>query len=140
MAQGFSYAPVKSNRCNYSILKRKLSGNVRVSNSLIQSSGVTTTMTPTKQLWCTRLTDITFPIKTMRNTGIYVLKHVQDCNTGGSRDGALVRVFPSHQFAPDSIPGLGVIWVEFVVVGSRPCSERFISGYSGFPLLINQHF
>ena len=25
------------------------------------------------------------------------------------------------------------IWVEFVV-GSRPCSERFFSGYSGFPL------
>ena len=25
------------------------------------------------------------------------------------------------------------LWVEFVV-GSRPCSERFFSGYSGFPL------
>ena len=25
------------------------------------------------------------------------------------------------------------IWVEFVV-GSHPCSERFFSGYSGFPL------
>ena len=24
------------------------------------------------------------------------------------------------------------IWVEFVV-GSRPCSERFFSGFSGFP-------
>ena len=32
---------------------------------------------------------------------------------------------------PGSITGLGVkMWVEFVV-GSRPCSERF---YSGFPL------
>ena len=32
------------------------------------------------------------------------------------------------------------MWVEFVV-GSRPCSERFFSGYSGFPpLLKNQHF
>ena len=27
------------------------------------------------------------------------------------------------------------VWVEFVV-GSRPCSERFFSGYSGFPLSI----
>ena len=27
------------------------------------------------------------------------------------------------------------MWVEFVV-GSRPCSERFFSGYSGFPLLL----
>ena len=25
------------------------------------------------------------------------------------------------------------MWVEFVV-GSRPCSEKFFSGYSGFPL------
>ena len=25
------------------------------------------------------------------------------------------------------------MWVEFVV-GSRPCSERFFSGYFGFPL------
>ena len=25
------------------------------------------------------------------------------------------------------------MWVEFVV-GSRPCSERFFSGYSSFPL------
>ena len=25
------------------------------------------------------------------------------------------------------------MWVEFIV-GSRPCSERFFSGYSGFPL------
>ena len=25
------------------------------------------------------------------------------------------------------------IWVEFVV-GSRPCSKKFFSGYSGFPL------
>ena len=28
------------------------------------------------------------------------------------------------------------MWVEFVV-GSRPCSERFFSGYSGFPLSSN---
>ena len=39
----------------------------------------------------------------------------------------------SHQCDPGSIHGLGVMWVEFVV-GSRPCSERFFSGYSGFPL------
>ena len=30
------------------------------------------------------------------------------------------------------------IWVEFVV-GSRPCSERFFSGYSGFPLSSQNH-
>ena len=28
---------------------------------------------------------------------------------------------------------VGYMWVEFVV-GSRPCSERFYSGYTGFPL------
>ena len=31
------------------------------------------------------------------------------------------------------------MWVEFVV-GSLLCSERFFSGYSGFPLSSNQHF
>ena len=57
----------------------------------------------------------------------------------GSRDGTVVEHLPamqaSHQCGPGLIPGLGVIimWVEFVV-GSRPCSERFFSGYSGFPL------
>ena len=32
-------------------------------------------------------------------------------------------------------PGLGArhMWVEFVV-GSRPCSKRFFSGFSGFPV------
>ena len=31
------------------------------------------------------------------------------------------------------------MWVEFVV-GSVPCSERFFSGYSGFPLSLKIHF
>ena len=39
----------------------------------------------------------------------------------------------SHQCVPGSIPGPDIMWVEFVV-GSLPCSERFFSGYSGFPL------
>ena len=41
----------------------------------------------------------------------------------------------SHQCGSGSISRLGVICgsVEFVV-GSRLCSERFFSGYSGFPL------
>ena len=39
---------------------------------------------------------------------------------------------------PPMLPGFDSptrrnMWVEFVV-GSRPCSERFFSGYSGFPL------
>ena len=41
-----------------------------------------------------------------------------------------------------SIPGLAVMWVEFVV-GSRPCSERVFYGYyrNGFPHFVkNQHF
>ena len=44
----------------------------------------------------------------------------------GSRDGAVVRALASHQCGSGSIPGLGV--------GSRPCSARFFSGYSGFAL------
>ena len=42
-----------------------------------------------------------------------------------------VTALASHQHDPGSIPGL-YMWVEFVV-GSRPCSERFFSGHSGFP-------
>ena len=30
------------------------------------------------------------------------------------------------------------MWVE-LVVGSLPCSERFFSGYSGFPLSLNSN-
>ena len=44
----------------------------------------------------------------------------------------MVRVLVSHQCGPGSNCGVNM-WVEFVV-GSLPCSERFFSGYSGFPL------
>ena len=50
----------------------------------------------------------------------------------GSRVGVVVRAFAFHQCVPGSIPGLGVMWAQFV--GSVLCSERFFSGYSGFPL------
>ena len=45
-----------------------------------------------------------------------------------------VRTFASHQCGPGSIPGLGVISGLSLFVGSLLCSERFFSGYSGFPL------
>ena len=55
-----------------------------------------------------------------------------------SRDGAVVEHFASHASLPPMWPGFDSrtrrqMWVEFVV-GSRPCSERFFSGFSGFPL------
>ena len=51
------------------------------------------------------------------------------------KGGAVMRALASHQCGPGSNPGVDAIcaWVEFVV-GSLPCSERFFSGYSGFPL------
>ena len=49
-----------------------------------------------------------------------------------SKGGAVVRALASHQCGPGSNPGVDM-WVEFVV-GSLPCSERFFSRYSGFPL------
>ena len=51
-----------------------------------------------------------------------------------SRGGAVVRTLASHQCGPgfDSQTRRHVS-VEFVV-GSLLCSERFFSGYSGFPL------
>ena len=58
----------------------------------------------------------------------------------GSRDGAVARALASHQCGLCSIPGCGVMWVEFVV-GSCRCTESFFSGYSGFlPLLKNQFY
>ena len=63
-------------------------------------------------------------------------------NLQGSRVGTVVRMLASHQCVPGSIPGPGVIqcmWVEFVV-GSLLCSERFFSGYYGFPLSLKTTF
>ena len=45
--------------------------------------------------------------------------------------GAVVRALAYHQCRLGLIPGLGVMWVEFVV--SHSCSERFFSGFSSFP-------
>ena len=47
---------------------------------------------------------------------------------------AVVTALAFHQCVPGSIPGPGRrhMWVEFVV-GSLLCSERFLSGFSGFP-------
>ena len=39
----------------------------------------------------------------------------------------MVRALASHQCEPGLIPGLNVMWVEFVV-GSRPRSEGFSPG------------
>ena len=54
-----------------------------------------------------------------------------------SRDGAVVEHLPPTQASHQCGPGFDSwtrrpMWVEFVV-GSRPCSERFFSRYSGFP-------
>ena len=47
-----------------------------------------------------------------------------DC---GSRDGAVVRVLPSHQCELGLNPGPVVTWIEFVI-SSHPCSKRFSLG------------
>ena len=65
----------------------------------------------------------------------------------GSRDGAVVEHSPPTQafHVTNSIwSGFDSgtrcqMWVEFVV-GSCPCSERFFSGYSGFPLSSKTYF
>ena len=49
----------------------------------------------------------------------------------GSRVGTVVGALVSHQCVLSSIPGPGIMWVEFVV-GSLPCSKSFFSRYSGF--------
>ena len=54
----------------------------------------------------------------------------------GARDDAVVRALTSHQCSPGSNSGFDayVGLNNFTVVGSLLCSERFISGCSGFPL------
>ena len=51
-------------------------------------------------------------------------------NVMGSTDDAVLRALASHQCGLGLILRLGVT----CVVGSCPCSERFLSGYSGFLL------
>ena len=51
----------------------------------------------------------------------YVKPVVLFCFVLGSRDGAVMRTFASHQCGPSSISGLGrLMWVKFVV-GSHLC-------------------
>ena len=52
----------------------------------------------------------------------------------GARDGAVVRALASHQCGLGSNPGVDAICGLSFVVGFLPCSERFFSGYSGFPV------
>ena len=51
----------------------------------------------------------------------------------GSRDDAVVRATRESARLPQGVSGSIHMWVEFVV-GSLLFSERFFSGYSGFPL------
>ena len=61
-----------------------------------------------------------FVLKMCNNQAFYFYKRILQCQ--GSRDGAVVK----HS------PPTNDMWAEFV--GSLLCSERFFSGYSGFPL------
>ena len=51
----------------------------------------------------------------------------------GSNVGALLGTLPSNVARVQIQASTTYMWVEFVV-GSLPCSERFFSGSSGFPL------
>ena len=55
---------------------------------------------------------------------------------GGVRDGTVVRALASHQYGLGSNPGVDAICglSLLLVVSSLPCSKKFLSGYSGFPL------
>ena len=57
-------------------------------------------------------------------------------NTGeqGSSGGAVVRTLASHLCGSGSIPGLGIICGLSLLLFLVPCSKRFFSGYSSFPL------
>jgi len=50
-----------------------------------------------------------------------------------SKDGAVVRVFTSHQCGPVSIPAQHHIWVEFKINVRSRLAPRFFYGLSSFP-------
>ena len=52
----------------------------------------------------------------------------------GSKGGAVVRALAFHQCSPGSNPSVDAICGLIFCFGSLPCSERFFSGNSGFPL------
>ena len=54
----------------------------------------------------------------------------------GRRGGTVVRALTFHQCGLGLIPRLSIINYVVEFVGSLLCSERFFSGYSGFPLSI----
>ena len=55
------------------------------------------------------------------------ISHVCCCYVMYVVGAAVVRALTFHQCGAGSIPGLGVMWIEFVV-GSHPCSEGFSPG------------
>ena len=114
----FSLKSFLKNKCT-STLKRVFFFNAITLRKFVKSSsGVVVAVTVVEFLW-----------------------HLFSSKLGGERDGAVVRAFASHQCGSASNPGVdAIMWVEFVVA-SLFCSERFFSGYSGFPFLLkNQHF
>ena len=58
-------------------------------------------------------------------------------STKKNRDGAVVEHSSPTNVSVFDSRTRRQMWVEFVV-GFRPCSERFFSGYSGFPLSISK--
>ena len=56
----------------------------------------------------------------------------------GSRVGEVVKALAFYQYAPGSILGPAVTWIESV--GSLLCSERFFSRFSGFLLSPKTNF
>ena len=76
--------------------------------------------------------------KTRRNV-IRAAKIVAEQKLQGAGMGWDGQYFTSHAGLPPMWPGFNSwtwrhMWVEFVV-GSRPCSERFFSGYSRTPFI-----
>ena len=73
---------------------------------------------------------------------VVVLVLVRAVQWWGSGDGTRARLSPmwpgfescglSLLLVLTNVARVRIMWVEFVV-GSLPCSERFFSGYSGFP-------
>ena len=70
---------------------------------------------------------------------MYVCNILSDSySNGGNKESAVVRALASHVWPGCDSRARRLMWAEFVL-GSRPCSERFFSGYSGGCASHNSH-
>ena len=74
-----------------------------------------------------------FPLSLVGRSAFAVSTHLFVICETGSKGGTVVRALASYQCGPGSNPGVDAICGLSLLLVLSQCSERFFSGYSGFP-------